>query len=233
MEEDNTKDTEDSSDLLSARLDAMEDNFKGTIDRQAEVIAQQAKAIAELKSSNQSSPNNDEDEGIITDRKSAHTMRMPVVGEAPIISGKLERIVGVPGIEYIMRVNTAEVVSEKDGVKVYKEYLFPFGCNVNQLDFNDKKLKDIQTTSYENIKTKDFDLQDIDMNDLTGASKVKRGEIVGKGNNIPEIDRSSGRPVFTGRKIQTVVRRDIRYYTIMFNGEKVSISSQDLGNIRI
>ena len=112
---------------------------------------------------------------------------------------------------------------------------FTNGTNkITGLDFGDKKIKDIQTTSYENIKTLNFELQDTDnVGDLTGASKVELKKIVGEGGLVSEVDRSSGRPVPTGRKIRTVVRADIRYYTIMFNGEKFTLSSEELGNIRI
>lgn len=209
-------------DPVTARLDEMEKNLKGTIDRQTEVIESQNAIIEELRNS-KNSTSSEIEEGIITDRQSAHTMRMPVVGDCPIIEAKLERIIGVAGLEYIMRTKTA------DG----SEYLFPFGCDVGRLDFSDKKIKDIQTTSYENIKTMDFKLQDIDQNDLTGASKVEKGKIVGEGQLVAEIDRTGGRPVATGRKIRTVVRQDIRHYTIEYKGEKFTLTGDQLGNIRI
>lgn len=209
-------------DPISARLDSIEKDLKGTIDRQNEVIENQNKTIDELKNRTAVSSSNP-DEGIILDRQSAHTMRLPVVNGAPVIEGKLERVIGVAGLEYLMNVKTA------DG----KEYSFPFGCDVGRLDFGDKKIKDIQTTSYENIQTMNFELQDIDTNDLTGASKVEKGKIVGEGQVIDEIDRSGGRPVRTGRKVRTVVRQDLRHYTIEYNGEKITLTGDQLGNIRI
>ena len=209
-------------DALMARLNEIENNLKGTIDRQNEVIEAQSKTIEELKNrSNQSS--NDEDEAILVDRQSAHTMRLPVVNGAPVIDGKLERVLGVQGLEYIINVKTA------DG----KSYKFPFGCDIGRIDFGSEKLKDIEPVSYENVKTQNFKLQDIDNNDLTGASKIEKGKIVGEGNIIPEVDRSSGRPVATGRKIRTVVRSDVRHYTIEHDGKKHTISSEDLGSFRI
>lgn len=211
----------DPQDALNARLDEIESNLKGTIDRQAEVIEQQNKAIEELKNrANSVSP---EDEAIVIDRQSAHTMRLPVVNDVPVVDGKLERVVGVPGLEYIMNVTTA------DG----KKYSFPFGCDVGRIDFSGEKLKDIQPTAYETIKTLNFKLHDIDNNDLTGASKLEKGKIVGEGGVIPEVDRSSGRPVLTGRKIRTVVRADIRSYTIEHDGKKITFTNEQLGNFRI
>lgn len=212
----------DNKDPITQRLENIEKNLKGTIDRQSEVIEQQNKKIDELM--NRSNRSNDEaEDAILIDRQSAHTMRLPVVNGVPVISGKLERVVGVAGIEYIMNVETADS----------KKYSFPFGCDVSRIDFSNKKLSGIEKTSYETISTADFRLQDIDTNDLTGASKIEKGKIVGEGGVIPEVDRSSGRPVLTGRKIRTVVRADVRHYTIEFNGEKYSFTNEELGNFRI
>lgn len=212
----------DNKDALNARLDEIENNLKGTIDRQNEIIENQNKTIEELKNRPNTSSNSN-DEAIIIDRQSAHTMRLPVVNDVPVINGKLERVIGVTGLEYLMNVETA------DG----KKYSFPFGCDITRIDFDNAKLKDIQTTAYETIKTANFPLQDIDNNDLTGASKVEKGKIVGEGGVISEVDRSSGRPVLTGRKIRTVVRADVRHYTIEYNGKKFTFTSDQLGSFRI
>lgn len=222
-ETNNTPEKGGEQDVLLARLNEIETNFKGQIDRQAEIIEQQNKTIEELKNRKVSSSEEVEDTAILVDRRSAHTMRLPVVGEAPVIEGKLERVIGVAGLEYLMNVKTA------DG----KKYKFPFGCDVSRIDFSSEKLEGVETTAYENIKAKDFKLQDIDENDLTGASKVEKGKIVGEGNVIPEVDRSSGRPQLTGRKIRTVVRQDVRHYTIEHDGKKHTLTSAQLGNIRI
>lgn len=208
-------------DPLTARLNEIEQNLKGTIERQAEVIEQQNKAIKELQ--NRPVNSSQDDEGIVIDRKSAHTMRLPVVDGSPVINGKLERVIGIPGLEYLMKVETA------DG----KTHLFPFGCDIRHIDFAHDKLKDVKPVAYETIETANFTLQDIDENDLTGASKVEKGKIVGEGNVITEVDRSTGRPVPTGRKIRTVVRADVRHYTIEYGGKKFSFTNEDLGNFRI
>lgn len=212
-----------SNDALMERLAEIETNLQGTIERQNEVIEKQNKTIEDLKNQPKSETVNDVDEGILVDRQSAHTMRLPVVNGAPVIDGKLERVIGVAGLEYLMNVKTA------DG----KKYKFPFGCDISKIDFSSDKMEGVETISYENVETKDFKLQDIDQNDLTGASKIEKGKIQSEGNTIPEVDRSSGRPVMTGRKIRTVVRQDVRYYTIEHDGKKVKISSQDLGKFRI
>lgn len=209
-------------DTITQRLQDIESNLKGTIDRQSEIIEQQNKKIEELLS-RKTSASSETDDAILVDRQSAHTMRLPVVNGVPVISGKLERVVGVPGIEYLMNVSTA------DGNK----YSFPFGCDISRIDFSDTRLDGVQKASYETISTQDFKLVDIDENDLTGASKVEKGKIVGEGGVIPEVDRSSGRPVLTGRKIRTVVRADIRHYQIQFNGKKYSFTNEELGNFRI
>lgn len=209
-------------DALTERLNQIEDNLRGTIDRQNEVIEAQSKTIEELKNRPAQSPD-EADDAILVDRQSAHTMRLPVVNGAPVIDGKLERVLGVQGLEYVINVKTA------DG----KKYKFPFGCDVGRVDFGNEKMEGIEPVAYENVKTQNFKLQDIDNNDLTGASKIEKGKIVSEGNVIPEVDRSSGRPVMTGRKIRTVVRADVRYYTIEHAGKKHTISSEDLGKFRI
>jgi len=201
-------------DALHARLDEIQGKMQETIDSQA-------KTIQELK--DRPTRPSDDDDGILVDRQSAHTMRMPVVDGVPVIKGKSERVTGIEGIDYLMKVETADS----------KKYSFPIGCDISKLNFTDSKLKGIESTSYENIKTKDFALQNIDTNDLTGASKVDKGQIVSEGNKIPEVDRSSGNPVMTGRKIRTVVRNDVRHYTIEHGGELFTIDNEMLGNIRV
>lgn len=215
--------TVDPQDALNARLDEIENNLKGTIDRQNEVIEQQNKTIEELKNRPAQVMVDREDEAILVDRQSAHTMRLPVVDGVPVIEGKLERVIGIAGLEYIMNVKTA------DG----KKHSFPFGCDIAKLNFSDEKLKDVTPLSYETIGTANFKLQDVDTNDLTGASKVEKGKIISEGGVIPEIDRSSGRPQPTGRKIRTVVRADVRHYTIEYNGKKHTFTSDQLGGFRI
>ena len=202
------------TDELSARLDKMQGEMQDTIESQAKIIE-------DLK--NNPTTAVVEDEAILVGRQSAHSMLLPVVEGAPVIAGKLERVVGIQGLENLMVVKTA-------GGKTYK---FPIGCDISKLDFSDDKLEGVKTTSYENLETKKFKFQNIDENDKTGASKVEKDKIVGEGGNIPEIDRSSGMPMKTGRSIRTVVLRDVRTYTIEHDGKKFHISSEDLGNFRI
>lgn len=209
-------------DPIHARLDAMQEAFDTKSEEQSKIINEQAKQIQEL-SARRASDSDDEDDGILVDRKSAHTMSLPVIDGAPVISAKLKRVVGVPGLEYIMEVETA----------AEKSYKIPMGADLGSLDFTNAKLEGVEAMTYQGLSQKKFELQDIDENDLTGASKVERGKIVSEGNVIPEIDRSSGRPVMTGRKIRTVVRSDVRYYTIEHDGKKFTLSSTDLANIRI
>lgn len=226
MEKDETKDKNTTTpkkeiDPISARLDKMENEMKSTIEEQAKTIEEQAEAIRELQK--RPSMINDEDEGILVDRQSANKMSLPVVGDVPVIAGYLEPVVGIPGLEYLMCVTTA------DG----KKYKFPIGCDIKRLDFNDERLAGVERTTYETIKTVKFELQDIDENDLTGASKVQKGQVVAEGGLVAQVDRSSGEPRLTGKKIRTVVRRDIRHYTIEYKGKKITLSSEELGNFRI
>ena len=114
-----------------------------------------------------------------------------------------------------------------------EKFEVPFGCDIKKLDFSSESIKDLYKTSYENLQSEKFELIDIDENDLTGASKVEKGEIVSDGALVPEIDRSSGTPTATGRKVRTSVRKDVRHYTIKFGGKKFTFTNEDLANIRI
>ena len=66
-----------------------------------------------------------------------------------------------------------------------------------------------------------FQLVDQDPSDLSGASKIEHNKIITRGEKVDEVDRSSGMPVRTGRKVELVTRNDIRHYTIKVGDEKV------------
>ena len=89
------------------------------------------------------------------------------------------------------------------------------------------------TTSYENLDSAKFSLVDIDPNDKAGASKVELNKVVSEGTPVAEIDRSTGQPVATGRKVRTTVRRNLRHYTIDVDGKKFTFSEDELASIRI
>lgn len=67
-----------------------------------------------------------------------------------------------------------------------------------------------------------------DQADLSGASKIEANVPVKSSGLVEVIDRSSGEPVPTGKKIQQNVYRDIRWYTVLVDGEKVVIHEDKL-----
>ena len=207
-------------DLITARLDAIENGLKVELEESRAETASLREAIKNVSKSN---ANSFEDDVVDTARRSAHVTSLPVINGVPIVWAESSRVTGLKGIELIMSARDANG----------SEFTIPFGCDVGKVDFSDKKLKDIHSTSYENLKTQKFELQDIDENDLTGASKIEKGKVVDEGSVVPEIDRSSGTPMPTGRKIRTTVKADVRHYTILFDGKKITLTDKELGNIRI
>jgi hypothetical protein len=217
---DNKKETLVEPDLITARLDAIENGLKAELEESRAETASLREAIKNVSKSN---ANSFEDDVVDTARRSAHVTSLPVIDGVPIVWARSSPVTGMEGIELIM------IAKDANG----KEFTIPFGCNVGKVDFSDKKLKDVHQTSYENLKTQKFELQDIDENDLTGASKIEKGKVVDEGSVVPEMDRSSGTPMPTGRKIKTTVKADARHYTILFDGKKITLTDKELGNIRI
>ena len=208
-----------SDDALNARLDLIENGLKVQLEERDAEIADLAETVKNLSKNG----NHSEDEIVETERRSANKMSLPMIEGAPIVKSEITAVLGVPGLELIASVENAK--GEKFEV--------PFGCKTKDLDFTLKALKDVYTTSFEKLDSETFDLQDIDEDDLTGASKVDKKVVVSEGTLIPEIDRSSGLPVPTGRKIRTKVKKHVRYYTIKFGDEKFTLTNTELENIRI
>ena len=207
------------TDALTQRLDEIETGLKADLEESQKEV----KSLREeIKTANQRN-NQPQDEIVDATRRSAHITQLPIIEGAPVIKSKISAIIGVKGLEM-----TAEVTNAEGD-----EFTLPFGCDVTKLDFDQEKTKDLYTTSYENLKSEKFELINIDPNDLTGASKVEKGVVVSDGALIPEIDRSSGTPMATGRKIRTTVKKDVRHYTIAFKGKEFTFTNADLANIRI
>lgn len=207
------------TDLLNERLDAIENGLKADLEESKSQVADLTEALKKANKSN----SRDSDEVVDTERRSAHIMELPVIDGSPIVKSSISGVLGIKGIEMIASVETA------DG----KKYDVPFGCDVKQVDFQTEATENLYKISYENLSSEKFELEDIDPNDLTGASKVEKGQIVSEGGLIPEVDRSTGTPVATGRKIRPKVRKDVRHYTIKHNGKKITFTNEDLANIRI
>lgn len=207
------------NDAVMARLQEIEDNLKVQLeekDAQIEDLQKDVERASQNKNTNQ-------DEEVDTKRRSAHLISLPIIEGSPIVKSEITSVLGIAGLELVAKVKNAA----GDSFEV------PFGCDIKKLDFDSEQLKDMHRVSYENLKTEEFDLVDIDENDLTGASKVEKGVVSSEGSLVPEVDRSTGTPIATGRKVRTTVRKDIRHYTIKSNGKKFTFTNEDLANIRI
>jgi len=208
-------------DQMMKRLDAIETGLKVQLETKDTQIKELTDKVNSL--SQNSNKRSNDDDIVDTARRSAHIMSLPVIDGVPIVKGVVVHMTGIKGVDSLM------MATDVKGVV----HSIPFGCDIKRVDFSEKDKKDIHRTSFENLKTVNFELIDIDQNDLTGASKIEKGVIVDEGATIPEIDRSSGTPMATGRKIKATVKEDIRHYTMMFEGEKFTLTNKELGNIRI
>lgn len=208
------------NDALNARLDTIENGLKVDLEESQAQVKELTDKVNTLSRTNNGQP---QDDIVDTKRRSAHIMQLPVIEGAPVIASEITNVLGTPGIEMIAKVKNANG----------KEFEVPFGCDVKKLDFTLDSVENLYKTSYENLQSEKFELVDIDENDLTGASKVEKGTIVSEGSLVPEMDRSTGTPTATGRKVRTMVRKDVRHYTIKFGGKKFTLTNEDLANIRI
>jgi hypothetical protein len=207
------------NDAVMERIQQIEDGLKVQLEEKDAQIAELQQDIKNAARNN----NQPQDDVVDTARRSAHIISLPVIEGSPIIKSEMSSVLGVKGLEMIAKVENA--AGEKFEV--------PFGCDIKRLDFSDKSLKDLYKTSYENLSAEKFELVDIDENDLTGASKVEKGLVSSEGTLIPEIDRSTGTPIATGRKVRTTVRKDVRHYSFMADGKKVILTNEELANIRV
>ena len=207
---------EQRTDEVTKRLDEIEHGLKVELEESRKQVEELSQKLSSL-----SNKNNVGEETIDVERRSANSITLPIIEGAPVIKSEIVAVKDIEGIEMLAKVENA------DG----KKFTVPFGCNVKNVDFTQDNTKDLYQTSYENLESGTFEL--VDIVDLTGASKVEKGKIVSVGTPVDEVDRSSGVPVLTGRKIKAVVRRDVREYTIQYNGKKFRFTGDDLANIRI
>lgn len=211
---------EKETDVVMKRLDAIEDGLKVELEESRAEVKELSDKLNNLPKSN----NSELDDGIVDiERKSAHIMSLPVIEGAPVIKSVISSVLGIEGVELMAEIKNAR--GEK--------YTLPFGCNIKKVDFSKDNLKDVYHTSYETLKTQKFNLVDIDQNDLTGASKIEHNVVVEVGQPVNEVDRSTGTPIATGRKVRANVKRNLREYTIEFEGKNFKLTEADLANIRI
>jgi len=156
--------------------------------------------LSRLKSDRQ-----DEDDNISdsNERKAPEFLRLATIGGMPIIDMRLEQNNQVDH-NGNLQIKSFKAICKVFGTK--EDVEITYGVEGNPSD-------------YTNIPRKKFRLTNQDMNDLTGASKVLKGQIQDKQGVVPEIDRSGDSPRRTGKNVQLITRRDIRYYTIIANEE--------------
>lgn len=143
------------------------------------------------------------DDIVSAERKPADNMTLVVIDGKPIIDMQLEPEMAVDhkGNEYMRRMQaTCHVFGKKEPVHL------SYGEISNPKDFL-------------NLPRKKFKLINQDPSELSGASKILRNQVVDNFGTTPEIDRSSGTPVRTGKMVELVTRKSIRYYTIDVDGE--------------
>lgn len=178
------------------------------------VLAEMRRLQAEVASlrSQKDGDDNISDAG---ERKPAEYVTLAVIDGMPIIDMKLEK----------------ELAQDHKGdmyIKNYKAICQVFG--------NDDPVEitygvEGRPDDFLNLPRKTFKLTNQDPNDLSGASKVQRGVVISKDGTVPEIDRSSGVPVRTGKMVELVTKRDKRWYTIIVDeetGETCELSEDKL-----
>jgi len=147
------------------------------------------------------------DDIVSTERKPAETIELIVIDGKPLIDLKLEPEMDTnhKGEEFIKRMQATCTVFGKD-----KPVKLSYGELSNPKDFL-------------NLPRRKFNLIDRDESDLSGASKIMRGQTVDNFGKTAEIDRSSGMPIRTGKMVELVTKRDVRYYTVDVDGEKCEL----------
>lgn len=137
------------------------------------------------------------------ERKPSQYITLAVIDDMPIIDMRLEKELATDhrGDVYIRNYKAVcQVYGQDEPVTI------TYGVEGNPTDFL-------------NLPRKTFQFTNQDLNDLSGASRVQKGVVMSKDGTVPEIDRSSGVPVRTGKMVELVTKRDKRWYTIIVNEE--------------
>lgn len=58
----------------------------------------------------------------------------------------------------------------------------------------------------------------------SGCSKIERGQVIYDGGLVPEVVYKDNIPTRTGRMINQLVKKDVRYYTIEIDGKEYEMS---------
>ena len=86
------------------------------------------------------------------------------------------------------------------------------------------------SNDYLNLPVSKFELtkQIVDGSDFSGACRIERNVVVSEGGVVPEIIYVDNKAKATGKMIRQVVKRDIRYYTILVDGVEYEISEDQI-----
>lgn len=196
----NNNEAVDPNAALIERMDRLE-RVGEAKDAQIAKLTADLKALSEKKSNDSSGQSN-----IVEDsRRTADNVELVVYGEeeAPVVGTKIIRKFHDDGRELNSEVEIT-VIGENKPIKI------SYGNLENPNDFMQ-------------LKTKKFDLLDILDGDLTGASRIERDVIVEDNGTVPEMKLTGEDYIQTGRQVRQVVRKDIRYYTIEFDGKKYEL----------
>ncbi len=167
---------------------------------------------AELRRLRAAQESANSDEVVVEERKPAEIMKLASYEGKPIIDCKLQKV----------------IKTDERGNR------FEAGMEAHCTVFG---RKDIFVTTYGNLENPDdflnlpridYKLTEQNTADLSGASNIEYKKVISKGDYVDEIDRSSGHPVRTGRKVQLVEVNDIRHYTILVGDEKVTLSQDKI-----
>lgn len=200
---DDNKDSKNAVDPNAAIIERMNRLEQVNEAREAENVKLRAdlKALSEKKSNDVTGQSNIV-EGA---RLSADNVEIVVYGEeeAPVVGTKIYRNFNAEGRELNSEIEL-EIIGKNKPVKI------SYGNLENPNDFMQ-------------LKTKKFTLIDILDGDLTGASRIERDVITEDNGTVPEMKLTGEDYIPTGRQVRQVARKDIRYYTIEFDGKKYEL----------
>lgn len=83
-------------------------------------------------------------------------------------------------------------------------------------------------TDYLNLPRVVYKLTDHLADDLAGASRIEKKQLIKKDGTVPENQLINNSLVPTGRVVPVGQWKDIRYYTIIANGEKVELAEDKI-----
>lgn len=177
-----------------------------------EQIAALAKQVAENSVQIKENAKLSEEE---TERQPAKLIRLATYKGAPITKMRLVEKTAIDGKGQTV-INGMEAICSVVGID--KEVKITYGDMKNPED-------------YLNLPRKDFEMTDFMDGEegLSGASRIERNKVVATQGTVPEnILSSDNALVPTGRMIPVTEKRNVRYYTIIVNGEKVELSEDNL-----